>query len=77
MTVAMRTRATGWRVAVIDFRPFGGTGALRGCDPKKILIGGVDALEHARCMHGQGGTGDAQIDWQKLIEQAPTWFTAR
>jgi len=30
--VAMRVRAAGWRVAVIDFRPFGGTFALRGCN---------------------------------------------
>ena len=31
-------RATGWRVAVIDHQPFGGTCALHGCDPKKVLI---------------------------------------
>ena len=35
---AHRCRATGWRVAVIDHQPFGGTCALRGCDPKKVLI---------------------------------------
>ena len=67
MTAAMRTRAAGWQVAVIDFRPFGGTCALRGCDPKKMLIGGADALDHARRMHGQGVTDDVQIDWQKLM----------
>lgn len=32
---AMRMRAAGRTVAVIDFRPFGGTCALRGCDPKR------------------------------------------
>ena len=32
--VAFRCRAAGWRVAVIDSRPFGGTCALRGCHPK-------------------------------------------
>ena len=30
-----RVRAAGWSVAVIDHLPFGGTCALRGCDPKK------------------------------------------
>lgn len=35
MTAAMQVRAAGKHVAVIDFRPFGGTCALRGCDPKK------------------------------------------
>ncbi len=37
-----RVRTAGWRVAVIDHRPFGGTCALRGCDPKKMLIGGTE-----------------------------------
>ncbi|MDO9236248.1 MAG: NAD(P)/FAD-dependent oxidoreductase [Aquabacterium sp.] len=67
MTAAMRVRAAGWTVAIIDHRPFGGTCALRGCDPKKMLIGGADAFDHARRMHGKGVTGDLQIDWQKLM----------
>jgi len=37
MVAAMRARACRWSVAIIDFRPFGGTCALRGCDPKKML----------------------------------------
>lgn len=67
MTVAMGVRAAGWTVAVIDHRPFGGTCALRGCDPKKMLIGGADALDHARRMHGKGVAGDIHIDWQQLM----------
>jgi len=67
MTAAMRVRAGGWTVAVIDHRPFGGTWALRGCDPKKMLIGGADAVDHARRMHGKGATGDVQIDWKELM----------
>jgi len=38
-TVATRCRAAGWQVAITDSRPFGGTCALRGCDPKKVLVG--------------------------------------
>ena len=67
MTAAMRIRAAEWTVAVIDHRPFGGTCALRGCDPKKMLIGGADALDHARRMQGKGVTGEVQIDWQQLM----------
>jgi pyruvate/2-oxoglutarate dehydrogenase complex dihydrolipoamide dehydrogenase (E3) component len=37
--VAHKCRRAGWSVAVIDSRPFGGTCALRGCDPKKVLVG--------------------------------------
>lgn len=54
MTAAMRVRAAGKQVAVVDFRPFGGTCALRGCDPKKMLIGGAEAVDHVRRMHDKG-----------------------
>ena len=53
-TVAKRVSAAGRSVAVTDFRPYGGTCALRGCDPKKMLIGGTSAADHARRMQGKG-----------------------
>ena len=67
MTAAMRIRAAGRQVAVIDFRPFGGTCALRGCDPKKMLVGGTEALDHARRMREKGVAGEIHIDWPKLM----------
>ena len=67
MAAAMRVRSAGWSVAVIDFRPFGGTCALRGCDPKKMLIAGAKALDGLARMRGHGVAGDARIDWPALI----------
>ena len=67
MTASMKIRAAGWTVAVIDFRPFGGTCALRGCDPKKMLIGGTSALDHAHRMYGKGVVGEVHIEWPKLM----------
>lgn len=67
MVAAMEVRAAGWSVAVIDFRPFGGTCALRGCDPKKMLIGGVEAIDHVRRMQGKGVAGEVTIDWPELM----------
>lgn len=64
---ATRVRAAGWSVAVVDFRPFGGTCALRGCDPKKMLVSGATAVDHARRMHGKGIAGDVGVDWPDLI----------
>jgi glutathione reductase (NADPH) len=64
---ANQIRAAGWRVAVIDFRPFGGTCALRGCDPKKVLVGGARAIDHIHRMEGKGITGNVRIDWSKLM----------
>ena len=59
MVAANRVRAAGWSVAVADFRPFGGTCALRGCDPKKMMVGGAEAADHARRMKGRGVEGAA------------------
>jgi glutathione reductase (NADPH) len=67
MVAAMRMRSAGWSVAVIDFRPFGGTCALRGCDPKKMLVGGAAAADHARRLHGRGIDGEVRIDWPDLM----------
>jgi glutathione reductase (NADPH) len=62
-----RVRAAGWSVAVIDHLPFGGTCALRGCDPKKMLISGAEAVDLARWMRGRGVAGDVKINWHDLI----------
>jgi glutathione reductase (NADPH) len=62
-----RVRAAGWSVAVIDHLPFGGTCALRGCDPKKMLISGAEAIDTARRMRGRGVTGELGINWRDLI----------
>lgn len=67
MVASMRARAAGWRVAVVDSRPLGGTCALRGCDPKKMLIGGASAVDHARRMAGKGVAGDSHVDWRELM----------
>src|SRR4029453_3714431 len=53
-TAAGRVRRAGRSVAVIDHRPFGGTCALRGCDPKKVLVSGAEAVDFARRMHKRG-----------------------
>ena len=39
-TTASECSSAGWSVAIIDSLPFGGTCALRGCDPKKVLVEG-------------------------------------
>jgi glutathione reductase (NADPH) len=65
--VSFRVRAAGWSVAVIDHLPFGGTCALRGCDPKKMLISGAEAIDMARRMRGRGVAGEVGISWPDLI----------
>src|SRR5260370_22009408 len=57
-SVASRCRRAGWTVAMIDKRPFGGTCALRGCDPKKVLVDAAAAVDAARLLPGEGGRPD-------------------
>ncbi|MFL5064396.1 MAG: dihydrolipoyl dehydrogenase family protein [Xanthobacteraceae bacterium] len=66
-TASGRVRKAGRTVAVIDHRPFGGTCALRGCDPKKMLVSGAEAVDLARRMHARGVAGELHIDWKGLI----------
>src|ERR1700676_1308073 len=67
-TVASRCRSAQWEVAIVDSRPFGGTCALRGCDPKKVLVGVAEAVDWARRMKGKGiQAAKLQIDWPELM----------
>ena len=66
--VASRCREAGWSVAVVDRQPFGGTCALRGCVPKKILVSAADAVQGARDLTGKGvPAGPLAIDWPELM----------
>ncbi|HSU92358.1 MAG TPA: NAD(P)/FAD-dependent oxidoreductase [Gemmatimonadaceae bacterium] len=64
---AYNCRAAGWRVAVIDDQPFGGTCGNRGCDPKKVLVGAAEVVAWHRHMRGFGVAGDVSIDWPALM----------
>jgi glutathione reductase (NADPH) len=55
-------------VAVIDSRPVGGTCALRGCRPKKLLVSAAEAVHEPRDMAGRGILDPGlAIDWPALM----------
>jgi glutathione reductase (NADPH) len=61
---AARCRQAGWSVAVVDSRPFGGTCALRGCVPKKVLVAAAEAVHGARALGDKGVRADGvAVDW--------------
>ncbi len=62
-----RVRKAGRSVAIIDRLPFGGTCALRGCDPKKMLLSGAEVIDAAHRMRSHGVNGEVQIDWKNLV----------
>ncbi|MGE3275522.1 MAG: NAD(P)/FAD-dependent oxidoreductase [Vicinamibacterales bacterium] len=65
--IARACRERGWRVAVVDGRPYGGTCANRGCDPKKVLVGVAHAFEQAQAFLGKGlWTDGLRMAWGEL-----------
>ena len=66
-TAAEEAARAGLATAVVDCRAFGGTCALRGCEPKKILAAAAEAALRVRGQRGHGLVGDARLDWPELI----------
>ena len=65
---AYGARSAGWTVAILDKRPFGGTCALRGCDPKKVLVGVAEVIDWCQRMRGRGVAGDTvRLEWPALM----------
>lgn len=68
MAAANKCAAQGWQVGIVDALPYGGTCALRGCDPKKILRRGAEVIDAAHRMRDKGITGNGvAIDWSALM----------
>ncbi|MDQ3276003.1 MAG: NAD(P)/FAD-dependent oxidoreductase [Actinomycetota bacterium] len=66
---ANKAVADGWRTAIVDELPYGGTCALRGCDPKKILRRGAEIIDAAQLMTGKGiDPGGLTINWADLMK---------
>lgn len=65
-TVAVTCAEAGKKVAIADDRAFGGTCAIRGCDPKKVLLTATEVMEMYQRMKGIGIQGKAKINWKEL-----------
>jgi glutathione reductase (NADPH) len=67
-TVAKRCAEAGKKTAIIDYLPYGGTCALRGCDPKKVLVGLAHILSLNKQLQGKGIASLATASWKDLME---------
>jgi glutathione reductase (NADPH) len=56
----------GRKVAIVDERPYGGTCALRGCQPKKYLVANAEAVAMATQLLGNGIRTAPTSDWAAL-----------
>jgi len=69
VAAANKCASQGWHVAIVDAQSYGGTCALRGCDPKKILRHGAEIIDSARLMRGKGIEDPAlRINWHDLMK---------
>src|SRR5256886_4877005 len=67
-SAAYPCREAGWSVAVVDYHPFGGTCQLRGCDPKKVLVGVSELVDWSHRMQGKGVLAPGlSLSWPDLI----------
>ena len=66
--VARMVAGAGWKTAIVDTLPYGGTCALRGCDPKKMLVAVTEGIDWANHMAGKGlVVKDISISWPEMI----------
>ncbi len=67
-TVAREANNKGKRVAIVEERKFGGTCALRGCNPKKVYTNAADLVDQARRADGKlARFGEIRINWPELL----------
>ncbi len=76
-SAANKCASAGWSVAIIDELPYGGTCALRGCDPKKMLRRGAELVDAVHLMRGKGVEVDSiRINWSELMAFKRTFTDA-
>jgi glutathione reductase (NADPH) len=56
----------GKKVAIVDNQPYGGTCALRGCQPKKYFVSNIHTAAETRGLVGKGYKSPALTDWNQL-----------
>jgi glutathione reductase (NADPH) len=68
-TAAFKLASEGKEVLICDDLPYGGTCAISGCDPKKIMITATEFSDFARRLFTKDVLSSIpQIDWKKMME---------
>jgi glutathione reductase (NADPH) len=67
MTIANKCASKGLSVGITDELPYGGTCALRGCDPKKVIIGATEVCDFAQRLKGKGIDTVPEINWEDIM----------
>jgi glutathione reductase (NADPH) len=73
MAAAYDLAAQGQKVAVVEADLWGGTCPNRGCDPKKVLYGAVEAQDNLKQLVQHGFKQVPAIDWNELMAYKETF----
>jgi glutathione reductase (NADPH) len=65
--VALAAAKEKWKVAIIEKKAIGGTCALWGCVPKKVLISGEELANFSQRMAAAGLSSRTTPDWSELM----------
>lgn len=67
--IASACSKAGKKVGICDYREYGGTCGLRGCNPKKVLTGVAEAQIRLQGYKDKGIiAGETSINWENLIK---------
>ena len=73
-TVAKACAEAGKKVALIESREYGGTCALRGCNPKKVFVHAAEVIDAAHRSNGKlCEAGFININWSQLVHFKETF----
>lgn len=73
MAAAYDLAAEGNEVAVVEADLWGGTCPNRGCDPKKVLYGAVEAQDNLAQLQNHGFSRVPKINWAELMDFKETF----
>ena len=76
-TVAKACAEAGQNVALVESREYGGTCALRGCNPKKVFVNAAEVIDAARRSNGKlCEAGFININWPQLVKFKNTFVSS-
>lgn len=65
--IANKCASKGLKTGITDNSSYGGTCALHGCTPKKVLVNAVHVLQSAKNLSGKGLDNTPSVNWKDLI----------
>ncbi len=68
VNIANRCASKGLSVGVTDELPYGGTCALRGCDPKKILLSATEVSHLSQNLNNKNISSIPRISWKNAMQ---------